>query len=94
MELILTEAEREANTWLELDNETVGKVIKALALKTKFAAEEDGKLVAYAAALLLIGMAAEANADTMKETIEGLSIGGKDYGTWELTIKFKGFKTI
>lgn len=31
MELILTEAEREANTWLELDNETVGKVIKALA---------------------------------------------------------------
>lgn len=30
MELILTDAEKKSATWLELDNESIGKLVKAI----------------------------------------------------------------
>ncbi len=92
MELILTEAEKKAATWSELDDATLGKVVKATMFKIEHTSNEQQKLTMFAAALLLCTMAAEANADTLKQTIEGLTVKGKPLGDWKITIKRIPFK--
>lgn len=87
MKLLLTAAEKKANTWLELDNESVGKVCKATALNLKYAITEKDKIYVYSAALLICSLAAEANADELKQTLEGLTIHGKPFGDWQITAK-------
>jgi hypothetical protein len=87
MELILTDDEKKANTWLELDDATLGKVTKAVALKLKNYNIKNDPMAFMAAALLLCNLAAEANADDLKQTIEGLTIQGKDFGNWLVTVK-------
>jgi hypothetical protein len=87
MKVILTEKEKEAATWFELDDETVGKLVKSTALHIKGLDDEQGKVGFWSAALILCSAAAEANADTFKQTMDGLTIKGKDFGTWEITIK-------
>lgn len=89
MKLILTEAEKKAKIWLELDDESVGKMVKATAFKIKEHDTEDDKIAFWSAALILCGQAAEANADSYTTTMEGLTIHGKSFGTWEITIKKK-----
>lgn len=86
MKVILTEAEKKAATWLELDDESVGKLVKATAFKL---AERDEKIqiLTWSAALVLCSAAAKVNAETFKQTVEGLTIEGKNFGTWEITIK-------
>lgn len=90
--LILTEAEKKAATWAELDDEALGKVVKATMLKIKHikikhTSEEPKKVVFMAAAIILCSAAAEANADTLKQTIEGLTVKGKPMGNWIVTIR-------
>jgi hypothetical protein len=89
MELILTEAEKKAATWLELDDESVGKLVKASALKIIDNDNEQGRVAFWSAAIILCSMAAEANAETFKQTLDNLTIKGKSFGKWELTIKKK-----
>jgi hypothetical protein len=62
-ELILTEAEKSALTWMELDDATLGKVVKKTALSLKEHSEEQQKIWWFAAAMLLCGMAEDAKAD-------------------------------
>jgi hypothetical protein len=90
MELMLTDAEKKAATWLELDDESVGKVVKASGLEILKANDEKDKTLFYSAALILINLAANSNADILKETISGLTISGKPYGNWQLIIKKVG----
>ena len=87
MKVILTEAEKKASTWLELDDESVGKLVKTTALAIVEYADEKHTVFFWAAALALCSAAAKANARTFKQTIEGLTIEGKPFGTRELTIK-------
>lgn len=87
MELILTEAEKKAATWLELDDESVGKLVKATALKIAEKGGEEGKIWSWSAALILCSMASDSNCDTFTQTIEGLTSKGKSCGDWEIRIR-------
>ncbi len=87
MELILTDKEKQAATWLELDDESVGRLVKVTMLGIVETSNEQGKLYFWAAALMICSAAAQANADTFKQTIDGLTIKGKKFGDWELRVK-------
>jgi hypothetical protein len=86
MQLILTDDEKKAATWLELDDESIGKIVKAGAFEIKNVSEEEDRLTLYSAALILISATAKTNADKLKQTINRLTIQGKPYGDWILTI--------
>jgi len=87
MELILTDAEKKAATWTELDDKSLGKVVKAMMFNIKNTCEEQDKLFHLSAAIILCSIAAEANADKMTHTVEGLTIKGQPFGNWKVTIK-------
>ena len=87
MKLILTEAEKKAATWAELDDDSLGKVVKAMMFKIKTASDEQGKIFLLSAAMMLCSVAAEANAEKLTQTIEGLTVKGQSFGNWKVTIK-------
>ncbi|WP_257311157.1 hypothetical protein [Geothrix fuzhouensis] len=86
-ELILTEEEKAAATWLELPDEAVGKLTKKVALDIVKIGNEQGRVWTMSAALILIGHAADMNATTSTTTIEGFTHGAEKLGDWEVTIK-------
>ena len=86
-ELILTEEEKKAETWADLDNVPLGKVIKSKMFGIRRASKEQGKMLSFSAALILCNLALDTNADKLTETIEGLTIKGKPFGNWKITIK-------
>lgn len=87
MELILTEKEKSAETWNELDDASIGKVVKADMYRIKETAVEQDKMLAYAAALILCNLVVKTNADILKHTIKGLTIKGEPFGDWKVTVK-------
>lgn len=87
MELILTDAEKKSATWLELDNESIGKLVKASALKIREHDTQYDILACYSASIILCSMAADANADTFSTEIDNLTIRGESFGKWQITIK-------
>lgn len=86
-ELILTKEEQDAATWLELDDATVGKIVKKTALGILDHSNEQGRVWWFAAALLLCGMADDANADTFSQEINNFTKEGNDRGDWRITIE-------
>lgn len=86
-ELILTEEEQAAATWLELDDATVGKIVKKTALGLLDHSNEQRRVWWFAAALLLCGMADDANADTFSQDINNFTHEGDDRGNWRVTIE-------
>ncbi len=86
-ELILTEDEKAAATWAELDDDALGKVVKAGMFRLKHISDEQKKLFAMYAAMILCSEAAAANADKFTLTVEGLTVKGQPIGTWKVTIK-------
>ena len=86
-ELILTKEEQEAETWAELDDSALGKVIKKKLFNIRKASKEQKKMMSLAAALLLCNLAVDTNADELIETLEGLTIKGKPFGDWKVTVK-------
>jgi len=74
MELILTDAERKALTWTELDDAALGKVVKAMMCQIKIEGDEQEKLLFFSASLILCLASAEVNVDKHLLTIEGLTI--------------------
>ena len=94
MKLILTEAENKAATWVELDDESLGKVVKAMMFKIKTASDEQSKIIYLSAAMILCSAAAESNADKLTQTIEGLTIKGLPFGNWKVTIKKQSKRTV
>lgn len=86
-ELILTEAERAAATWLEFDDAALGRVVKHAAVTFMEAADELKRIRHMAAAMILVGAADQANAERLTETLQGLTRKGVDCGDWRITIE-------
>lgn len=86
-ELILTEAEKTAATWFELDDATLGKVVKRTAAGLLTHSEEMGRIWWFAAALLLCGQAKDANAETLTVNVDGFTDAGQELGDWEVTVR-------
>lgn len=86
-EIILTEEEKSAVTWAELDDDSLGKVVKAGIFSIKKIAKEQDKMFFMAAAIILCSIAADSNADKLTQTLEGLKNNGQPLGDWKITIK-------
>ncbi len=86
-ELILTEAEKKANTWLELDDDTIGKLTKKLALSLIAEDKERERVWVMSAALVLTGLAYDANADEIVVSLDKMTRGGRVCGDWKITVE-------
>jgi hypothetical protein len=90
MKLILTEAEKKAKTWLELDDESVGKMVKATAFNIA-EYSEDKKIFFMSAALVLCGIVVDdGNIGTMSITLDNLTRKNKSVGNWKVTVEKVG----
>ena len=87
--LILTKEEKKAATWLELEDETLGKVVKSMMSTIKRASDEQGKLYLLSAAIMLCTVTAKTNADVANFKVDGLKNKTNDFGNWEVIIRRK-----
>jgi len=86
-ELILTEAEKAATTWLELDDATIGKLVKKQALAIMDKSVEMEQITSTSAVMLLCGFAADMNADKSEYDIGGFTEAGESFGDWKVTVQ-------
>lgn len=86
-ELTLTEDEKKANSWLDLEDSALGKMVKATALQIKEGPENSERVWFMSAAILMCSLANDVNADTSKTDLKGLTHAGKPFGDWRVTIK-------
>jgi hypothetical protein len=83
-ELILTDAEKAAALWSDIDDEALGKLVKKkLAMITSTAAQLD-YVTSFAAGMMLCCAAAEQNANEFALEIEGLTQAGREFGDWKV----------
>ena len=83
-ELILTEEEKAAALWSDLDDAALGKLVKKnIAFLTDAAAQLD-RVTTFAAAMLLCCAAAEQNASEIALEIDGLAQDGREFGDWKV----------
>ena len=81
-ELILTEAEKAAALWSDLDDAALGKLVKKNMATITKAAEQMDRTTLFSAALLICCGAAEVNAGKAEFDIEGVTQDGRDFGDW------------
>lgn len=92
-ELILTDEEKAAISWLDLDDDALGKVCRkaCLILMNKEKSEDDPDdrkpVWAASAGMLLCGVADDANVATVTFTFDGLTNGEKEHGNWRVTVE-------
>jgi len=87
MELILTKEEEKAATWAELDEESLGKLIKADLYKIKEITAEQNKIFEVVCAIALVCQAHKTNADKTTITVGNITESGVSIGNWKITIK-------
>jgi hypothetical protein len=86
-ELKLTEAEQKAELWSDLDDDVLGKVVRAGLFSIKTLSEQERKMTLMSAGIILASIAAEFNADTLTQKLEGLTNKGVSIGDWKITVK-------
>lgn len=89
-ELILTPEEQAAATWMELDDATIGKLVKQTALQLNDTADRSADQAAvwwWSAAIMMVGATADTNADTFTQTINGYSQNGQVVGDFKITVE-------
>lgn len=84
-ELTLTEAEKAAALWSDLDDAALGKLVKKHISIIETAAAQMDRVVMLSAAMLICCEAAETNATTAKFEIGALTQAGQDFGDWLVT---------
>lgn len=83
-ELILTDEERAAALWSDLDDAALGKLVKKkIAFLTDAAAQLD-RVTAFAAGMLLCCAAAEQGSSEIALEIDGLTQAGREFGDWKI----------
>lgn len=83
-ELILTPEEKAANSFLDWDDETIGKMVKSLSLK--LIEHSTAPVISHSAALLLVGVAHDANAETMTLDLDGATREERPLGDWKVYV--------
>lgn len=85
-ELILTEKEKRSETFLEWDEVSLGRAVKAVA---EICSDEHGKhaLKATGAAVFLVAEAIRSGATELNVNLEGATDGNRDLGNWKITIQ-------
>ena len=85
-ELILTKEDKDAATYLEWDDASIGRGVKKIALKIGDHKGEDS-IAWCAGAMALIARAIDSDSDKSVMTIEGLVSSGVRLGDWEVTVR-------
>lgn len=83
-ELILTNEEKAAGLWSDLDDAALGKLLRKKICLLADAAAQLNETTTFAAAMLLCCAAAERNAGEIAFEIEGLTQAGRDFGDWKV----------
>jgi transcription elongation factor Elf1 len=86
-QLILTEKEKKLATWLELDDESLGKFVKANILQVLTRSKEDLAVFTLSCATALCAIANEANAGKLELTLDNLKNKTNTFGNWKVTVK-------
>ena len=89
--LELTEQEKAAISWLDMDDDALGKLVRKTCLKLPELMAKDetdmGKIWVTSCGMLMCNMAADANSTKTTFEFNGLSLAGKERGDWQITIK-------
>jgi hypothetical protein len=87
-ELILTDEEKAAASYLEWDDASLGRMVKALALRVRSNHDKLGKEVTISgsAALLLIHSAEEMHSETMELRLNVTTYGDRPIGDWRVLV--------
>lgn len=83
-ELILTDEEKAAALWSDLDDAALGKLVKKKISLITNAAEQLDRVTTLAAAMLLCCAASEQNASEITLEINGLTQEDREFGDWKV----------
>ena len=83
-ELILTDAEKAAELWTDLDDPALGALLRKKLIMLKTAAEQMDRTITMTAGLLLCCAASEAGASELTMTLEDVTQSGRDFGNWQI----------
>ncbi len=83
-ELILTDEEKAAALWSDLDDAALGKLVKKKIAFLNDAATQLDRVTTFAAAMLLCCSASEQGAAEIAFEIEGLTQSERDFGDWKV----------
>jgi hypothetical protein len=85
-ELILTDEEKAAPTYLDWDDAALGKLVKKMAAMLH---DKYGQEAAFmtTGAHLILGSAVKCNAASAVTNIDGFTISGEDAGDWKITVE-------
>lgn len=88
-ELILTDEEKAAKNWLDVSDDTLGKVCRKTMLMLPELCKGDGKKGVWFMSCLniMIGLAHDANSETSTFDVTGFTVENADCGDWKVTIK-------
>lgn len=86
-ELILTEEEKAAKTWLELPDETIGKLTKKLACDISDVADELTRVEMAAAICLIVGRLDEIGSTGLSTKLKPFTRNNQDRGHWSLELR-------
>jgi len=85
-ELILTDDERAAKLWSDLDDAALGKVVKKKIAHLTGVAEQLDQITVSAAAILLCFAAIEQHASVVTIELDGLTQAGREFGNWKVVV--------
>lgn len=91
-ELLLTDAERAAELWTDLDDAALGSLLRKKLVVLRTAAEQMDRTIAIAAGLMLCCAAAEAGSDDITISLEGVTQAGRAFGDWKIVAVRMGDK--
>ena len=88
-ELILSEEDRAAARWLQMSDESVGRLVKYTQVAILADEDEQKRVWWWSAMLLLVSLAHEANSDTSTFQIDGITQenGEVPIGDWEVVVR-------
>lgn len=88
-ELILSEEDKAASRWLQMSDESVGRLVKYTQLAILGDAGEQKQVWWWSAALLLCSIAHETNAEISTFQIDGITLenGEVPIGDWEVVVR-------
>ncbi len=81
-QLILTDQEKAAALWSDLDDAALGKLVKRRISFIQSAAEQMDRVTSFAAGMLICCAAAEAGSKEMRIDIQGLTQASREFGDW------------
>ena len=86
-ELILTDEEKAAALWSDLDDASLGRLMKKKLAFLQTASSQMDRVITYSAGLLLCCAAGEANATSMTLDLDEVSQDGRDFGNWRVKVE-------